>query len=395
MRIRFLLLLCLIHPLAMAEDYSDWPLRIQLQPRRELSFCYWELDPLVYQYSRDDLGDLRLVDASGKTVPWILTGYNSEKGKELSRYYTSVVTGSEEHRENAFPWSLYFQLERKETLGVNQMELELKNAPYSLQVQVYGRNDRGDWQWITQDSLYNNDAGHKSRIDFPMERKDLHFRVDSAEEIIPLNWKFAFSRNVQSRGLFLRDAGLYYRLEQEFSQTNIFIENPQRLPVTELILQTRGTFKRHLYWDSRTYPFYLFNPGDGSGEITVTHREDRSEEILLVIENGDNEPVEILGIQSFYNSKQLRFPYPEKQPLTLYAGNLLAETPDYDLEFFREALKDVELSEVITSEKQVRSSEGDREKDLPWKMIFQISLAFLSVLLSFLIISILRKGRKL
>lgn len=350
---------------AEPEDLARWSHYLEVPlPEKPGKYVDFLLPPSAFGAARPDLGDLRLVDASGKVVPYAL------------RVRTPVdevrdLPGRTFDRGTNPDHSAQLTLD----LGENPAEydrvtVDVPGQAYSRTLRVEGSNDGRDWVKLLDGArVVDLDLERGRRLEqrefsFPPTRyRYLRVRVwpdKVLENDRPALNGARASRLVRDPGeTVTHDASLGRRepvrqFGQPASAWDIDLGQP-KVPVSRVTLTLKeGDFTR---------PFQLFGatnewlasgggeavpervpdmPGDlRGGEVRVVRSPDgvhinfpesQGRKLRLMVTDSRNPPLVIARVRYSAPARQVIFSPPEGAipPFRLYAGNPMAPAPNYD-----------------------------------------------------------------
>lgn len=393
----------LAYTLTTAADLKDWQYRKKIEIRGTEKYKNFFLTKEVYQHSNPDLSDLRLIDEEQKTVPYSIVSY-SEQNTGEKEYQTQLIGSNQVKKTSYFD----FQIIPPGKKGEKQkLKLELNLETYSKQVEVYGRMENTDWEFITKDTVYQIDGFEKNEIGFPQSNGYLFYQVRILDNRENMKIKqCTLYSGIGKKYLKLLDKiKIDFELSHENKISLLKIKNPYRLKLIRLHLTIKGNFKRH-------YSVYQKQPGQGMIEDSLYHFQVQdvliqntdidlnqqfffSEEWMVKIQNNDDKPLQIQEITGDFMTDKIVFENPENKSLFLYYGSLKAEKPAYDIRNFMEYIEKESQDECLLGEGvRIGKEEPAQEKPIDYRFLFNILIIVLSVGLIFIVVLKLKKEKK-
>ncbi len=317
-----------------------------------------ELDAEVLSRAAETLADVRVSDGKGKLVPYLVERAVGMKLKDFKSYpLRETWRGVVGEKDNPRP-SAIFQIDPGSLDGigpVNRLTLCIDaEKPYSIQIQVEGRRDDGDWTLIKEDSAYEFEGTLKSFIDLGPTVDFNHFRltaVSGTEGVRPCALMAEYDAEKEESRPFIREAALRLasRTERE-KDTVLEYDAPPGLFADAVFIEAPGRFRRRVDVESKGSDGTVREQGiiARAGDDLLIDRVDLVDEprigskVFVVIHNGDDDPLEVRGVRVLYRAAKLVF---EADPAKTYAilfGKPDSEAPSYDLAELREFLADVE-----------------------------------------------------
>jgi hypothetical protein len=305
------------------------------QPDRQSFFI---VDEEIWNHSRSDLGDLRLYDADSP-VQYSLSeqraGISSEE-VEAKLLNLGNVSG---HTE--------FDLDAEGLAAYDRIRLRLDAKDFVVTASVAGSNALGQEPstGLTPSTLYDftsEQLGSSSVLKLPPSSfRYLHIRLSKG--ILPQQVKGAAIYKLREQQASWTKVGSCMQPQQKQRTTVIVCEMPPRIPLNRILFQVAPgpvNFRRAVTLENST------GLQEGRGEISrvrvnragtlVTAEElaisvaGSSGQITLSVDNEDNPPLAILGVQPLSLERRVYFDPQGKALLRLYYGDEKLSAPVYD-----------------------------------------------------------------
>lgn len=350
----------------------------------------------VFAAARSDLADLRILDGQGREIPRLIRPVVSQEDITVRRF-TTLYPGAEVRLEPHSDGILEATLVVPD--GHPQIEGLRIGTPlrdFEQLVSIYTSRDGNNWealvenetlcdysQWMDVRNLeirLPRPASRYLRLVFsnPTVEREREWRTivrrfqgekesERTEETQIQRQAFRVDRieswhNVteakKSKSLRREVSANDFRVETGRSdrETLVFVKMARR-PLAGLIVETKDrNFRRRVHvqvpdprqtgqgWRTvaSDYLIHLDLPGYKQEDLQIEFPEQRVDEYRLVIENGDNPPLEIIGIRGMANVYQAIFlaERGDHSPTEyrLYYGDELATPPEYDTKAMEVAL---------------------------------------------------------
>jgi len=189
-----------------------------------------------------------------------------------------------------------------------------------------------------------------------------------------------------------------YNVAEQENKTVIKIKDLKNLKVTGITLKTDSTFKREVTFDGRiSKTLYNLNfNGMQYTDLTIAVEPYRitSDTAELVIDNKDDKPINVEGIEIEYLFDELVFEGSGSKEYVLKFGNNEILTPkSYDISNYKEYILDEgydilnirEIVELPRKEPETKPPEYD------YKLIFNISIILVAVIMAVIIFLKIKK----
>ncbi|HTM54881.1 MAG TPA: DUF3999 family protein [Pirellulales bacterium] len=310
--------------------------------------------PAVFDKARIDLGDLRLVDASGREIPYALR-------VRQPVYTDQVVSATEFNRSDAGGIQ-----EVTLDLGAdppehNAIEVGLSGTNYRRPADLEGSPDNREWKTLASNkNLVRFQAGAKElevrRIDYPPSRyRYLRLRVHPDAQVDREAWELgavSVHRKLEIPGELVSQPTRLGPREPVNAGGNpgsawILELNGENQPVQRVVPHIRDEqFARDYQIDwagpvGSDEPFtyvaagqWRRRAGEQTRPIQAEFPEIRAARIKLMITDFRNPPLDVESVDVLGAAREVVFENEPalKSPLRLYYGNPQATSPHYDLE---------------------------------------------------------------
>ena len=369
----------------------------KIENNRENRYKSIRLTPEIYNSANSDLSDLRIIDASGEYVPYFINnGYQTDL-KEAVRYPMSLINSYLKEDNFYFDYKLTEQLERD--IIVTAIEFTTTDTTFAKNVDVYGSYDNIHWEFVQRDQLYRVSDKSKLEINFSTLQKYTHyrFRLNNNLERISFNTvDLTYSVETTQRRYFTEHLLPQFQTEEKDKETHIYIEGLKNLRLSEIVIDTDSMFQRTVEVPNFGIRRELYNLAFSDTDykdtsIPFNRNTSRDDTLKLIINNGDDRPINITGIMVQYYVDELVFEGSDDEVYTFrFGADTSVRAPIYDIARYKdEILKDdidrLEMRNITFEEIQPEPEQYD------YRMIFNIVVVAVAILLGLLIILKLRK----
>lgn len=307
-------------------DHAAWK-HLQKLPVTQTGLQRVELDPALLDASATALGDLRLVNPLGEERPFaILTPQRPPQHVEQAANFTQRLEGAVSRCE--------FQSAGREVL--NEVEFRVVEADFIKPATLEGSADGATWQTLAENALICRRSGFEKVTLRFAESKWTHFRLaldDSRSR--PVVIESATLRGGRDEAPEVPQTASILSREEKNGATHLRIGlGAANLPLATLRLKSpEGVFQRQIRIGSTSTWFFRLQH-EGRSVEDLEHTLDQSHpsrELGLIIENGDNPPLKIDGVEITRHMLPLVFQADTAGEWQLFAGNAQASAPSYDL----------------------------------------------------------------
>jgi len=320
-------------------------------PAGESDYYSIELSGAQYRNARPDLADLRVRDSRGVYCPYVLNSSRDEETSEQRSYATAPIGVAVEKKDGEAIAHHDFQVVDFTGEGeVNAIALETAAADFSCQVRVFARTAKGEWLPVATDTVYRLDDVVKLSVE--MDDVPLYqfwrITVDAPSPFASLSVTPRLDRKrSESRG-FLKETSVDFSVAEmnDEGRTVLSVQNPDRLRLVSLTLETEALFKRNVELRSgeeRLAAKQLYrrpSGGEMAVDTTIESPGDgfRDESFEIIIENRDDEPLRVGRITAQYRIDYLIFKSSGYPPYALLYGNESLEKPSYDIASYKDEI---------------------------------------------------------
>ncbi|MFF2017926.1 DUF3999 family protein [Paenibacillus sp. NPDC058177] len=331
-----------------AEKSGQWRFTKDIEPGGDAAYQEFFLDEEVYQHANAGLRDLRIEDRRGQFVPYYRESGEAEQKEQNISYQTDLIHKFNKNLETTFDYRVIPNEENRDIQG-SRLEFDLPGEAFLKHVQIYGGYDGNTWEPLSKGDLYRAGEFAQSGIDLGSAYKFTYYRLvvpNNAEKL-----EFGLMRLMHKTATvtiqdFTRQREPVYEMKQDGSKTQLVIHNDNRLKVSVIRLETTGNFTRAymLYDDSGKElgtvggsKLYRLDFKDSriAGTDIVLQEPTIAPYLTVAIENQDDSPIPLQGVQMDYLLDKLVFPVDGEGPFRLVYGNSGAVAPQYDIVSFR------------------------------------------------------------
>ena len=286
----------------------------------------------IYENSKNNLGDIRIIDKNGKEVPYVIeTEKEQEKHSEkiVARAKIDEVLTKKDKMEFIVKFNSDSSL--KDIIG-NRFEL-IPSKNFYTEYTLLGSNNGTDWEQIASGEIYKTPDKANLTIEFSEKRYEFY------KIVTPLDKGNIFSEAILK--LSNNEAGKFktirtkldYKVEQEGKNTILKIKS-KFLPLKNIVLDAEDEFQRNYVVRSGD-GFYaegiISKVGEKSNLMINLENVPKLSEIIVEIRNGDNSPLKIKGVTGNYVPDRIVFKATEGENYKITFGDESLDKPEYDI----------------------------------------------------------------
>jgi len=346
----------------------------------------------IYENSKNNLGDIRIIDKNGKEVPYVIeTQKEQEKHSEkiVARAKIDEVLTKKDKMEFIVKFNPDSSL--KDIIG-NRLALISSKNFYS-EYTLLGSNNGTDWEQITSGEIYKTPDKANLTIEFSEKRYEFY------KIVTPLDKGNIFSEailklsNNEAGKLKTVGTKLDYKVEQEGKSTILKIKS-KFLPLKNIVLDVNDEFQRN-YTVRSGDNFYaegiISKVGEKSNLMINLENVPKLFEIIVEIRNGDNSPLKINEVTGNYVPDRIVFRATEGEDYKITFGDENLNKPEYDIAEFVDSIK--ERDEVLVG--KLEKSEGNNiSKSKDYTVYYNVFIGFVVIVLIGFMIRKIGKNKK-
>lgn len=300
---------------------------------------YLVVDPELWDKGNTDLGDLRLVTPSGAEISYAMVvkrGSSSSHQTEVKVLQLGTVGGATD-----------FVLDVSAVPEYDQVRLRLGARDYIAHATVEGRDDlaKSPVTLLGKYTVYDfsrEELGSNATLKLPRSRfRYLHIHIEGA--VKPEEVQGASVADIEEQQAHWTPLDVSLKIEQEGKRTLLTWDAIADVPVDRIVLLVDAgdvNFRRDvevIARDNRVargevhrIRMKRFGRAVESEELVLTLEGVHAPRYRMTIENGDDPPLHILGVQVFSIERRMYFDPRGNSSLRLYYGDDRLAAPLYD-----------------------------------------------------------------
>jgi hypothetical protein len=358
------------------------------------------LIPQIYNAAHRNLSDL-LIKNGDENIPYFI---NSSIGKTNETRETYLMRQINSYiKDDNFYFDFELAIARDSDIIATSLEFSTNNAGFAKPVDVFGSYDNIHWEFVQSDMLYAVESKSKLEINFIRPQKYTHYRLrlaNNLEQISFYNVELVYSLRISEETFFIESFRPEFTVETKDKTTEILIKGLKNLRLCDLQIETDSMFIRNVKASGEKGK-ELYNLSVNGTTYTDTvlplnRKVSESEIFTVIINDGDDKPINITGIVTRYYADDLVFQGNEFQKndgdvyRLEFGVDLSRAAPVYDIERYKNEILKGPIDRLELGEIVYVKAEQPREK-IPYRVIFNIVIIVVGVLLGALIILKLKK----
>ena len=370
---------------------SSFKYMVKLEEVREPGFYQINLSPAVIAKLQPELQDLRLLDANGRQVPYLLQSSKEDEISQRTLIDLPIISKRIEADKQT-----HVVVKNISGALINNLVLLVKNTDATRVITISGSDNLNEWYIIKENVLLNDlyddtaDAFAEELL-FPKSRYKYFKIIIQGKEILPVNIIRVSQANHTTRGssnyVSIPSPAIFQKDSSDgFSYIRLHFNDFYWINRLSLQVEGRKFFKRRLdIFDNNRLGNGQAAYSLSSGKPMVYPIEHKTNHLLLKIQNDDNPPLTLTGVDAYQLQRSLITWLETGSNYAVSFGDSLAQAPHYDLAFFKDSIRN---EPVLLSYGQIERNNIDIKKGLEkfglhkaW--IWVIIIAILLILLFF------------
>ncbi len=307
----------------------------------ESGYYHLLISPEVSAVSNDDFSDVRIKDADGNEIPYLLRSEDARKQESFFEYYKL--------KENAFVQKdsitrIVVENEKKE--NINQFCIIISNSDIRKYILLKGSNDTKNWYVVKQKTpapmaTRISDNTEMIVFDFP-EGNYLYYEIEISNPAnLPVQvhqvGKYKYSEILGKYSEL--PIGKYVKKDSTDKKTYISFPglkmNYRIDKLSFFIDKTKDFYRNASILDDNNYSVNQFNLSSQSENVIEISGFRMTPKTVILIENKDNPPLSILDIKAFQLNQYLCVYLEKGVSCSLFCGNKKLSRPQYDIAYFQ------------------------------------------------------------
>lgn len=371
-----------------------------------------KLVPPLYNNTNSNLSDIMLYDENNEPVPYFINSYTETSSKtnasfpmKLIKSFTVSDVASDEANSIDMKYKHSFAdyalvTPQENDVLATSIEVTANNTGFAKNVELFGSYDGNSWESVQNDILYDVDGNKKLEIPFLGVKEYTYYRFKILNNLENISFNAVtlnYNNIVKNKENYTASIFPQYSAQTVDKTTVIKIKGLKNLKVESITIKTDSMFKRAVSFEGvASKTLYNLNFKDTQYNDTVLPLNSykvKEAEAELIIQNGDDKPININEIQVNFLLDELIFDGSNGDKFTLKFGNSKVTTPpSYDIanykdEIIREGYDVLDMGEIKVQ--QQNQEQAEPTQDFSW--IFNIVISVVAVIMGVVIVLKLKK----
>jgi len=411
-------------------DTSGWKYEKEILGINGSGIKFVVLDNDIYRES-NNLSDIRIVNSKDEFVPYYIdSGYDESVTVEGNRYHGEKIAEFYKNNDCHIDFKVDTSVEGIDDIDdtdgirdivVNYIDINIDRSTstgsgsgsgggFARDIRIYGSYDSLKWDYIKDDNIYfisNNN--HKLTVSFGSELKYQYYKIVVLDNIGRdstriKNIEVYKEKEDKNKYLYELNGNIEYTLNNYVdsntnkNKTDILLNNKDRLKIYSVNIEYECGEVPHFH---RNYLLYCDDSivngsyiSDFNNTINIASRNIQDKQIKIEIDDGDDSPIKITGINIDYYVDRLVFNAKESEKYKILVGNSGVEEPHYDIVYQKHEHDEKEQANLGgLIERDAFKESGTKEKTNN-KITLNVVVIITSIALAIIIIDLIRGGKK-
>lgn len=355
------------------------------------------ITPEIYNKVRKDMADLVLYDKDNEPVPYFINNFVDSENESRKTYDMKLINSYLKDEYLYYDYALKNQPDGDVT--ATSMEVQTDEEGFAKKVEIFGGYDNVNWEKVQDDILYSVDGNKKLEITFNNIKKYTYYRFKISNNFDKVSFSsvvLKFNKTVQKKEYFINSISPEFTTEERGNTTVVKIQGVRNLKLSSIALKTDSIFKRKVTFDGSAskvlYNLDFANTSYRDLTIPLVSYRVAADTAEIVIDNKDDKPIKVSGIEAKYIADELVFEGSKSSEYTLKFGNNEIQTPkNYDIANYRELILNEGYDVLDIKEIKADSSKNLIKPQYDYKFIFNIATLVVAIVMGIIVVSKLKK----
>ncbi len=383
---------------SMFVNAADFLYGADMKNHGEKNYKAVRLTSEVYNKLSENMADIMVFDNDNEPVPYFINSFNESRESTHKSYELKLVNSFV--KDDWFYYDYVLKDNVPSDVAATSIEISSSSTNFAKQLELWGSYDSTHWEKVQDDIIYNVDGSSKPEINFSGSKKYTCYRFklfNNLEKVEFSTVTLNYDRTLRNKEYFIETLAPEYTSEEKGNTTVIKLKNMKNLKLNKVSLKTGSTFKRNVSFNGSVtkalYNLEFDNVKYRDLIIPLESYLNVKDEAEITIENNDDKPVEVSGVEVEYLVDELVFKGAETKNFTLRYGSNEINTPkSYDISNYKAQIL-TEGYDLLNIENinKVSASGNSEEIRINYKLIFNIIILIVAAVLGFIIIRKLKK----
>lgn len=335
----------------------------------------------IRSFSKEELGDFRILDSKGIEVPYYILQGN---GEATSNSFSECRILS----KTAIPKNKTTIVFENPKASIDEIVLSITNSDVTKYYSISGSDDQKEWFGLVNNSLLSeleNSENTSVLKTIPLPLTSYRYlKIDfNDKKTLPINvLKIGFfTHKISNPGteeIFAKNSRILQIPAQKKTRIYITFENPQIVNQISFKISNPNLFQRkaQIYVNKKSlvkHKVKTFQESISNFELNSDTKNTFAipqlfeKECFIEIENRDNQPLTLAKIQFFQNQITVIADLKANEKYAIQTGNPKLPAPEYDLENFKSKMANNLPEAKIQDIKHLASHKATAQEKSFWQ----------------------------
>jgi hypothetical protein len=303
-----------------------------------------ELTPEIYNNIRGDMADLVLYDKDNEPVPYFINSFTESETETKKTYEMGLINSFV--KDEYFYYDYALKNPQNQDVMATSIEFQTDKEGFAKKVEIYAGYDNVNWEKVQEDIIYNVGGSKKLELIFANTKKYTYYRFkipNNLEKVSFSSVVLNYNKTLQKKEYFINTISPKFSTEERGNTTVIKIKGLRNLKLSSISLKTDSIFKRDVTFDGSAskmlYNLEFENTKYRDLTIPLDQYKVTTDTTEIAIDNKDDKPIKIMGIEANYLVDELIFDGLKSSEYTLRFGNSDIQNPkNYDIVNYKEQI---------------------------------------------------------
>lgn len=355
------------------------------------------LSPVIYNNINENMADLVLYNKNNEPVPYFINSFIESEIESKKTYEMKLVNSFV--KDEYFYYDYTLKNSQDEDVTATSIELQSDKSDFAKKVEIFAGYDNVKWEKVQDDMIYDIDGNKKLEIVFDNIKKYTYYRFkipNNLEKVSFSNVVLKYNKMLQKKDYFTDTILPTFTTDERGTATVIKIHDIKNLNLSSITLKTDSIFKRNVSFDSNASKMLYNLEFQSTKYKDLTIPLDRyrvtADTVEMVIDNKDDKPIKVLGIEATYMVDELIFDGSQSEDFTLRFGNNEIQIPkSYDISNYKEQILNEGYDVLSIEEIKTEPQKAPVKSQYDYKLIFNITILAVATVMGIIIVLKLKK----
>jgi hypothetical protein len=341
------------------------------------------------------MADLVLYDKDNEPVPYFINSFTESETETKKTYEMGLINSFV--KDEYFYYDYALKNPQNQDVMATSIEFQTDKEGFAKKVEIYAGYDNVNWEKVQEDIIYNVGGSKKLELIFANTKKYTYYRFkipNNLEKVSFSSVVLNYNKTLQKKEYFINTISPKFSTEERGNTTVIKIKGLRNLKLSSISLKTDSIFKRDVTFDGSAskmlYNLEFENTKYRDLTIPLDQYKVTTDTTEIAIDNKDDKPIKIMGIEAKYLVDELIFDGLKSSEYTLRFGNSDIQNPkNYDIVNYKEQILNEGFD--VLSIKGIKTEASKVPSQYDYKLFFNIAVSVVAVVMGIIVFLKLKK----